>query len=134
MSQKFNFPARLRIKSKKDIERLFENDASFFAHPLLLKYYIEETISDSTQEPQFAVSIPKRNFRRAHDRNLLKRRIREAYRLQWRQILNETYSSKILLMFIYVGKQINEFDDLHKAVENLLLKIKKSLVSSEETS
>ena len=126
VSPDFSFPARLRIKSKKDIELLFEHEQSCFVHPLLLKYHITKLPSEQLSAPQFAVSVPKRAFRKAHDRNLLKRRLREAYRLNWKNHFPEMSAYKVLLMFIYVGKQKMEYCEIEKGLVQLLKKINES--------
>ena len=65
------------------------------------------------------VSVPKRNFKRAVRRNLLKRRIREAYRLQKDSIAGAGFD----ISFVYVSKEIHSFDEIFAAVGKLLKQI-----------
>ena len=69
------------------------------------------------------VSIPKRKFKHAVDRNLLRRRTREAYRLN-KAILNQTESNKGLdIAFLYIGDKKEEFAYLQKKMCDALNKI-----------
>ena len=60
------------------------------------------------------ISVPKRNFKRAVKRNLLKRRIRESYRLQ-----KELFGPGLDILFIYTPKEVLPFADIHAAVEGI---------------
>lgn len=118
MSQGYTFPERLRLKSRKQIGKLFEEPASRFSHPLLLKYRSNQDDSFfNLTDPQLAISVSKRTFKRATDRNLLKRRIREAYRLHWSPYLS---GKPLSLMFIYIGKTKLSFLEIEKAMIRLL--------------
>ncbi len=71
-----------------------------------------------------AVTVPKRVFKRAVDRNLLKRRLRESYRknkhLLTQKIGADTEASGLILMLIYVSKDIEESAVIEKAVVHIL--------------
>ena len=67
-------------------------------------------------EGDFGVSVPKRNFKRAVKRNLLKRRVREAWRLNCVRL-----GEKSLDVFVYyVGKQVEEYERIEKSLVEIL--------------
>ena len=68
VSHNLDLPARLRIKSRKEIEFLVETRNSLFQHPFLLKYHFEKLQEGLLSSPQFAITVPKKHFRKAHDR------------------------------------------------------------------
>ncbi len=75
------------------------------------------------------IQVPKRKFKRAVDRNLIKRRIREIYRLQKSQHLYPFISegSTLLLSIVYVGKEIHDFSLMEEKSKKLWLNLMKDL-------
>ena len=75
---KFSFRKAERLSKEKDIQELFEKGSSFYLFPFKV---LTLPGSETIQNHQVLISVSRRNFKRAVDRNLIKRRIREAYRL-----------------------------------------------------
>lgn len=71
---------------------------------------------------QFALSVPKRRFKKAVDRNQLRRRIREAYRLRKQQLYDGLPSEgpQYAFMVLYTGQEMMAFADLDKAMQQLI--------------
>ena len=111
------FPKREKLTSKKTIEELFKKGSSAHSYPFLLKY----TENSEGACHQVLISVSKRNFKRAVDRNLLKRRIREAYRLNKYRIADSELFLNIAI--IYIGKEIRNFQE----IESKLIKLIKRL-------
>jgi ribonuclease P protein component len=111
MSQ-FSFSKHERLIKKKEIEALFASGKSFNLHPLRVLFNPNPEQSSTTHQLLF--SVPSRNFKRAVDRNLIKRRLREAYRLNKSKL---TSTVKLNVAYIYIAKEILPF----KAIEAKLI-------------
>ncbi len=71
---------------------------------------------------QMMVSVPKKSFKKAVDRNLLKRRIREAYRLNKTQLLTllSAKNQYLLVAFLFIGQQLSDFETIQGNIMELL--------------
>lgn len=86
------FTKNERLTTKKTIDSLFkEPTGSFFAYPIKLTYLLQP--KSSTSKAQVLITVPKRNFKKAHDRNRIKRQLREIYRKN-KTILYDCLTSK----------------------------------------
>lgn len=103
-----------KLKSRKAIEKIFAQGKSFHKFPVRAVYFYEP---ESESEIKIGVSVPKRNFKKAVDRNLLKRRIREAFRIHQNSI---KVPGKLNIMFLYSGKEILEYSEIEKSMTALL--------------
>lgn len=112
-----------RLCSQKIIEELFTSGESFLSYPL--KVVFLKTELPTTLPAQAAFTVSKRNFKRAVKRNLLKRRMREAYRLNKPGFYHEitAKNAQIATMFVYVGKDIIEYSAIEKAMISALKKV-----------
>ena len=112
-----------RLSSQKTIEELFTSGESFLAYPL--KVVFLKTESPQPFPVQAAFTASKRNFKRAVKRNLLKRRMREAYRLYKPDLYCElaAKSLQIAIMFVYIGKDMIEFVPIEKAMISAFRKL-----------
>lgn len=75
------------------------------------------------EENRIMVSVPKKLFKRAVKRNLLKRRIRESYR---KQKHNLTTEGGLDVLFMYSTKEILSYEEIYSAVGNIIEKINQS--------
>jgi len=116
----FRFQKNERLTRKRVIEDLFQKGKSFSAFPLKVLFAHQTSADHPTQ---ILVSVPARIFRKATDRNTLKRRIREGYRLN-KAIL--TASSRYALAYIYIAREILPSDKIHKAIQSSLQRLNRN--------
>ena len=91
-----------RLCGKKRIDALFTSGNSFIVYPYRIVY---RSVSDTDNVPvSMFVSIPKKRFKRAVKRNLIRRRIKEAYRKN-KHILTDTINTRLLLSGMYFSSQ-----------------------------
>ncbi len=119
----FSFHKSERLCSQKLIGDLFTSGESFLAYPL--KVVFLKTEGPQPHAAQAAFTVSKRNFKRAVKRNLLKRRMREAYRLNKARFCEELAAKdlRIAMMFVYVGKDISEYPAIEKGMISAFKKV-----------
>lgn len=111
-----------RLCSRKQIDLLFTKNMGASAAAFPIKVVFMETQEAMVTPLQVMFVVPKRNFKHAHDRNKLKRRMREAYRLNKQAIYDvlNPGGKKIIIAFIYTAKQQQNYPEIALAVTKLL--------------
>ena len=134
----FRFRRTERLKSEKVISLLFKKGQSFSCYPLRLVYMEIPSVTKSEDSAdlspiQFSLTVPKKSFKHAVDRNLLRRRIREAYRLNKSELYlflqnNPEFSEKqFAFMVIYTAKETLPYDEIQKGIRKMVVKFKDAL-------
>ncbi|MBL7742995.1 MAG: ribonuclease P protein component [Chitinophagaceae bacterium] len=125
MARQFTLGKKERLKSRKSIEQLFNEGKKIN----LVPYRIFYTLSPLADERVllFGVGVSAKNFKRAVDRNRIKRLIREAYRLQKLSLLDKLKDGNLQLnvFFIYTGKELPEYKDVYQKIGMVLNKMEK---------
>jgi ribonuclease P protein component len=106
---RFTFHKEERLHKEKLIKELFETGSSFYLYPF--KVLSKGNPDTAFRVHQVMISVSRKNFKRAVDRNLLKRRIRESFRLN-KNLLPDT--PKLVIAYIYTAKEILTFAQIQE--------------------
>ena len=124
MSQKI--PKEQKLKSDNQIQFLFNKGKSIFFYPIKMQYYLQ---SETTERKglQCGVSVSKKYFKTAVDRNELKSKMREGFRLNKTKLEKTLLSDEknLVIMFLYVGKTKLEQSEITEAIIVLIKKLLK---------
>ena len=121
---RLSYSKKEKLKSKKQIDQLFSKGQSISEFPLRMVYLSCKHSDDEIIKT--AVSVSKRNFKKAVDRNRIKRLLREAYRLNKGSIFNNI-TTQYALMILYIGSDEPSFHQIDSAMKKLLNKFKKTI-------
>ena len=125
---KYTFTKKERLSSKKLIDQLFTEAKTFFSYPFKVFYLFKDAERDLPV--QVLITVSKKNFKKAVDRNKIKRLVREGYRLNklpLHDYLNENNKS-VLFGLVYVGETIL----LPQEIERKLILILQRLIEQDE--
>ena len=125
------FKKEERLCSKKSLDLLFKNGSSFLVYPFRITYLLVD--EPHLYPAQVVINVAKKRYKRAVDRNLIKRRTREAYRLQKEALLYSHLQDQnlLLLSLQFIGKEKYEYDFFEKKL-GLALKNLTSQINPDE--
>jgi len=114
----FSLGKKERLKSRKQIERIFAEGKVLNLSPFRVSYLV----GTFTEPLQSGFGVGSRNFKKAVDRNRIKRLTREAYRLQKKNLLEALRKNNrtLVLFFIYTGKELPDFDTVDQKMTIIL--------------
>lgn len=125
----FTYPKKEKLKSKITIGLLFSEGKSVSKYPLRLVYHSGPSVDG--EKIKMGVSVSKRNFKKAVDRNYFKRVLRETYRLN-KHILHDNLDTAHSFMFFYQTKDRLSYDEINTKTVQLFEKFIAQNVKKEE--
>ncbi len=123
-----------KLKSRKLIEQLFSGGKAISVHPLRLIYI---TPTEQLNVPlKVGVTVSSRNFKKAVDRNRIKRLLREAYRLNKSDISEHVSATglQLALFIIYTDRSLPEFTLINEKMKLILNKLIKATSEASSTN
>ncbi|MCE3280637.1 MAG: hypothetical protein K0S44_2828 [Bacteroidetes bacterium] len=110
-----------RLCSKVIMDKVFETGKVIVVPSFKLIWLKADKKEE--QPVQIVITVPKRNFKRAVDRNKLKRRIREVYRKNKEVLYSSISSESYYMMLIYTGRSIIEYKEIEEKILKLLQRL-----------
>lgn len=120
----YRLPKSERLHAEKLIKELFNEGSSFFLYPFKVIFLRKIDLSEQANQVLFSVS--KKKIKRANGRNYIKRRLKEAYRLN-KHVLP---SDGIILGFIFVGKAEMSFAEIEPKMIQALSRLNQELLQT----
>lgn len=130
MVKKFTLNKNERLKRRKIIEQLFSEGRAVSTFPIRVQYKLVDELL--TEPLQAGFSASSRTFKRAVDRNRIKRLMREAYRLQKAPLEQalQTKQRRLALFLIYTGKELPEYALIKEKMDVVLKKLVQTIINS----
>lgn len=128
----YTYPKEHKLKSKKLIDSLFKNGKSVSKYPLRI-VFIELPEEENYLHSFVGVSVSKKYFKNAVDRNTYKRRLRELYRLYQKELLKDS-DKKFAMMFFYQTKDRLNYQEMQQKMIELIDKFHKNTTPSSEAN
>ncbi|MCF3111198.1 ribonuclease P protein component [Niabella sp. CC-SYL272] len=121
-SKTYPFPKSARLKSRKTLQEVFSNGKRLHSGFIKLFY-----LTGPAAQPDIkcGVGVSSRYFKKAVDRNRIKRLLREAYRLQQEALKQKVLQTQnqVSLFLLFTGKELPDYEAVYKQTGNLLQKL-----------
>jgi ribonuclease P protein component len=134
MTKQYGLGRAQKLKSRKSIEQLFARGRSLACYPLRVKYSVVP-LPSGPAAVQVGVTVSKKHFKKAVDRNRIKRLVREAYRLQQAGLLQAVQQSgrQAQLFFMYTDKSLPAYETVFNAMTACLAALQQKMIATNES-
>ena len=129
----FSYPKKHKLKGKTSIDLLFSKGKSVSKYPLRLVYAVADEKQMDGELIKMGVSVSKKYFKRAVDRNYFKRVLRETYRLN-KHLMPENLETKYCCMFFYQTKEKLSYQEINEKTIQLFVKFTKAILEEKNKS
>ncbi|MEO7264995.1 MAG: ribonuclease P protein component [Ferruginibacter sp.] len=130
LNNNYNFPKEQRLKSRKQIEQLFAEGKQFSVFPFKV-FWLPVNKAETLQ---VAVAVSSRNFKKATDRNRIKRQMREAWRLQKNKLdsLVLKNQQQFSVFILYTGKELPAYSMVSGKIKLVIERLIKTCNGASE--
>ena len=130
-NKRYFFRKADKLKSRKTIQAIFAKGKSFVLFPLKVTWLNNQ----SAQHLQAGIGASSRNFKRAVDRNRIKRLMREAWRLQKNDLYEQLQQNNqhLSVFIIYIGKELPKYELIYQKMGNAIQRLYAIINENTET-
>lgn len=128
----YTFKKEERLCNKKLLEQLFHKGSSFLCYPFKVSWLL--AAPDQPAPVQVVFPVARKRYKLAVQRNLIRRRMREAYRLHKQQYLYNPINDaniKLVLSLTYIGKEILPYQQMEKKMLKLFIQLSEQAVNGQ---
>lgn len=127
-AQRYFFKKKDRLKSSKAIDNLFSKGNSFSTFPFKVLWMQGESIL------QAGIGVSSKNFKKAVDRNRIKRLMREAYRLQKHELQKtlEQKNTSLSLFILYYGNEVPKYEIVFDRIGSIIKRLIKIVNENDQ--
>ncbi len=125
--KRYGFPKHERIKLRSEVKELFESNGKevLNLYPLKVLFLLKPAGNNTQPGVKILVSVPHKKIKRAVKRNLIKRRIKEAYRLNKLPLTAKAKEKgqSVLIAFVYVSSSVKKYAEIEPSVKAAIQEI-----------